>query len=279
MAFLGALGGILGGAGSIFGGLFGANASNQASQQYIKALQQAQQWLQGQEQQGLSNYAPFLSAGQGATNQLSSLLSTPGQGLLTPWGQTFTAPTAQQAEQTPGYQFQLQQGLNALQNSQAGQGGLLTGRSLKDLNSFAQGLASENYQNTFNNALTQYQTAYSTFNNNQTNAYNRLLGLSNEGLQAAGGEGQLISGIGGDIASLLGQQGAAKAQGTIGAANSYSSILPGLGNSLFGLSGLFGNNAGSSAPNAGFSDLSSLGMISPLPTFSQPSSSGLSYSG
>lgn len=237
MPFGGLLTAGIGAAGSLFGGLFGASSSQKAAQEYEQALQQGITSLQGDLTTGEGNYSPYLNAGQGATTTLSSLLGTPGQGLLTPWTSTFQAPTAAQAAATPGYQFQLQQGLNAAQNSAAGQGSLLSGRTLADLNNFAQGTASTNYQNTFNNALTQYGTAYQSFLNNQQNAYNMLSGLSGEGLQAAGGEGSLIQGIGGDIASLMGQKGAAQAQGTIGAANAYGSILPGIANS-FGNYGL-----------------------------------------
>lgn len=234
----------IGAAGSLFGGLFGAQASGQASAEYQKALQQAEKYLQGQEKQGLQNFQPFLDTGTNATYTLGNLLGTPGAGLLTPWTQQFTAPTAAEAAATPGFQFQLQQGLNALQNSAAGQGGLLSGRTLADLNNFAQGTASTNYQNTFQNAFTQYQSAYQTFLNNQNNQYQRLMGLSGEGLTAAQGMGGLISGIGGDIASLYGQSGAAAAQGTIGQANSYGGILPGIANSLGSLVGT--NNGGGS---------------------------------
>jgi hypothetical protein len=236
------------GLGSLFGGLFGGSASSKASQQYIQGLQQAQSELQKQEQQGEENYSPFLQAGQGAATTLSSLLGTPGKGLLTPWTQQFTAPTAAQAAATPGYQFQLQQGTKAMQNSAAGQGGLLSGRTLADLNNYAQGAASTNYQNTFNNAQAQYQSAYNTFLNNQNSQYSMLSGLSGQGLQAAGGDSQLLSGLGGDIASLYGQQGAAKAQGTIGTANAYGSMIPGL-------------------TSAGTTLLSSLNPISSLATF------------
>lgn len=228
MPFGGLLTAGIGAAGSLFGGLFGASSSKKASKQYIQALQQAQQSLRGDEAQGLSYFSPYLRAGNQATGTLSQMLATPGEGLLQNWTDTFHPPTAEEAAQTPGFQFQLQQGQNALQNSAAARGGLLSGRTLADMNTYAQGLASTNYQNTFNNALTQYQNAYQAFLNNQNNTYNRLMGVSNQGLSAAGGAGNLISGIGGDIASLYGQQGAAAAQGTIGAANSLNSIFPNL---------------------------------------------------
>jgi hypothetical protein len=246
LAALPAIGGIASGVGSLFSGLFGGSSSQKASQQYIQALQQAQSFLGGQEKQGLGNFQPYLNAGGAATKTLADLTATPGKGLLENWTGQFKAPTAAEAAATPGYQFQLQQGENAMQNSAAGRGGLLSGRTLADLNNFAQGTASTNYQNTFNNAFTQYQSAYNTFLNNQNNQYSRLMGISGQGLQAAGGAGNLIQGIGGDIASLYAQQGAAKAAGTIGAANSYGSILPGIASAIggyTGLSSLNGNNS------------------------------------
>lgn len=238
-------------AGSIFGGLFGSSASNQAAQEYEQALQQGENFLQGQEKQGLSNYQPYLTGGQQAQTTLSSLLGTPGQGLLTPWTTQFTAPTAAQAAATPGYQFQLQQGLGAAQNSAAGQGSLLTGRTLADLNNYAQGTAASNYQNVFNNAQTQYQDSYQSFLNNQQNTYNMLAGQSSQGLQAASGAGNLMTNIGGDIASLMGQKGAAAAQGTIGSANALGSILPGIGNSMTGMGLLSMLNGGGGGFNLG----------------------------
>lgn len=235
-------GGLLSAGGSILGGLFGSSAS----QEYIDQLKKAQSFLQSQEQQGLQNYSPFLNAGQGAANTLGQLMASPGSGLLQNWNQTFQAPTAAQAEQTPGYQFQLQQGLDAMQNSAAGQGGLLSGRTLANLNNYAQGTASTNYQNVFNNALTQYNSAYNSFLNNQNNTYSRLMGLSGQGLQAAQGSGSLISGIGGDIASLMGQQGAAQAQGTMAMGQGLSGALGGLGG-MFTMQGLMGNMNNSSS--------------------------------
>jgi len=252
MPFGGLLTAGIGAAGSIFGGLFGANASSKASQQYIDALKQAQGSLTDTENKGLANFQPYLSAGSGATGMLSDMLKTPGQGLLTPWTNTFQAPTAEQAAQTPGYQFQLEQGNNAIQNSAAARGGLLSGGTLADMNKFSQGLASENYQNTFSNSLTQYQNAYQSFLNNQNNTYSRLMGLSNNGLSASNSAGNLISGIGGDIASLYGQQGAARAQGTIGSANSLVGMIPGLtGNLSDILNILKGNGGGSGGPGNG----------------------------
>lgn len=234
---------LVGAGSSILGGLFGGSASKQ----YQKSLQQAQDYLKGQTTSGLQDYQPYLSAGKGATTTLGSLLGTPGQGLLQNWTGQFNAPTAAEAEATPGYQFQLKSGMDAIQNSAAGKGSLLSGRTLADLNNYAQGTASTNYQNTFNNALTQYQSAYGTFLNNQNNQYSRLMGLSGEGLSAAQGAGQFRTGMGGDIASLMGQQGAAAAGGTMALGQGITGAASTLGNIPL-LSNLRGGGS-SSLPN------------------------------
>lgn len=243
MPFGGLLTAGIGAAGSLFGGLFGSSASGKASKQYIDALKQAQQSLLGTEQTGLQQFAPYQQLGTQAASTLSGNLSE----LTAPWTGTFTAPTAEQAAQTPGYKFQFQQGEDALQNSAAARGGLLSGGTLAGLNQYAQGLASTNYQNTFSNALTEYQNAYQKFLNNQNNTYSRLMGVTGQGLSAAGGAGNLISGIGGDIASLYAQQGAAKAGGTIGGANSILGMIPGLTGNLSQILGAIPGLGGGSA--------------------------------
>jgi len=218
-------GSLISAGGSLLGGLFG----NSASKDYVKALKQAQDYLKGQEQEGIQNYSPFLNAGTNAVNTLGDLMSSPGAGLLKNWTGQFTAPTAAEAEATPGYQFQLKAGMDALQNSAAGKGNLLSGRTMADLNNYAQGVASTNYQNVFNNAFTQYQSAYNSFLNNQNNTFSRLMGLSGMGMNAAQGDAGLISNIGGDIASLMGQQGAASAQGKMALGNGISGLLSNIG--------------------------------------------------
>lgn len=251
MPFGGLLTAGIGAAGSLFGGLFGSNASSTASNQYIQGLQKAQGSLQSSQDQALGNLQPYMNAGSNATGLLSQMTGTPGEGLLQPWTTTFKAPTAEEASQTPGFKFQLQQGENALQNSAAARGGLLSGGTLADMNQYAQGLASSNYQNVFNNSLTQYQQAYNSFLNNQNNTYSRLMGLSNQGLNASNSAGNVISNLGGDIASLYGQQGAAKAQGTMGSANSLLGMIPGLSGSLSNFGTSLGNLfAGGGQPNA-----------------------------
>jgi hypothetical protein len=233
----------IGAAGSIASGAEQAGAAKSAQQ--LQA-QEAEQSLQFQEQEfntEQANQAPFLKAGTGAISTLSQLTSTPGQGLLTPWTDTFEAPTAAQAEATPGYQFTLGQGEQALQNSAAASGGLLTGGTAKALTQYGEGLADTTYQQTYQNALQQYETAYSTFQNNQTNTYNRLAGVAGTGQTAAqqlGTEGQSAAqGVSNINLTTGAQQGqdilagaAATASGYAGATNAVSGGLNSIAGAL-----------------------------------------------
>ena len=60
-------------------------------------------------------------------------------------------------EQDPGFQFRQQQGEQAINRAAAASGGRLSGRTLKELGSFNQGLASQEFQNFANRRLQQQQ--------------------------------------------------------------------------------------------------------------------------
>lgn len=76
----------------------------------------------------------------------------------------FVLPTLDQAKNQPGYQFGLQQGQDALQNSAAARGTLRSGGSLKDLFNWTNAAGEQNYGNVVNQNLGAYNT-------NRANAY------------------------------------------------------------------------------------------------------------
>jgi len=258
------LGGLIGGAGSLFAGNEQANAAKYAanlqSQEAANALGfQKQEFAQNQ-----ANQAPWLQAGGQALSSLSGLTSTPGQGLLAPFSQQFNAPTAAQAAAQPGYQFQLQQGQNAIENSAAARGGLVSGNEATALNNYSQQAGQSDYNNVYNQAMQQYLNSYNIYNSNQSNQFNRLASLAGIGQTAAttlGNQGQAAAGNVGNISMTAGQQigqninnaGAATASGYAGATNA---LTGGIGNlqqmQLLSQLGLLGGSSGSQtgmAPN------------------------------
>jgi hypothetical protein len=207
----------------------------------------------------LSATDPYVQEGRTGTNNLQTLAA-----------QGFSAPTAAQVQATPGYQFQLQQGLQGLQQQLGQNGGAATGGALKALTQYGQGVASTYYQNAFNNALNSYNTNVNTnlsmagqglqgtglaqqaaenfgnlYNNNtmQGNEFNAGLGLN--GAQSAGNlglQGSITAGNqnleGTNLADQYAMEGAnARAAGMIGKASGYNQAIGGIGSMAGGMFG------------------------------------------
>jgi hypothetical protein len=232
--------------GSIIGaGVLGAGASilgsNKAASAQTKAASNAtdaQRQMFDITRQGL---APYNTAGQNATDILNGRINQ----FTNP--ADFHLPTDQASlEATPGYQFNLSQGLKAAQNSAAARGLGTSGAAFKGAERFASGLADSTYQN-------QVSNAQQTFNNqitNQTNSYNRLLELAGLGENAAAGVGNAATAtgtnIGNNIIGAGNAQGAAAISQGNGIANAAQSIPNGLLTQQLLKNGIYGNGANSS---------------------------------
>ena len=249
-----AISGAITGASSLIGGLLGNSAAQKAAAQQAaagkqaaslagEAGQQAQGYQTGQIAAENANATPFVSAGQNATTTLNNALA-PG-GILTQGYGSFSAPTALDAQNNPGYQFQLQQGTSALQNSAAARGGLLSSGTAKALENYTQGLASTDYQQVYNNALQTYGTNFNTFNTNNNNLYSRLLGVSSLGANSAANLNSVTAGSTNALTNGLfqsaGMQGndlmnaaTASAGGIVGGTNALTSGISGALNGFGG---------------------------------------------
>lgn len=183
---------------------------------------------------GLQNPTPAGPPGAPATGPGSAGFGS----LLAPFSEQFNAPTDVTEQNDPGYQFRLKQGMQALENSAAARGGLLSTGTAKDINDYAQNYASNEYSNVYNRALTEYQQRYNIFQNNQANTFNRLAALSgigqtaagqlsSAGSNAAGNVSNILLGSAGQIGNSLQNAGAARASGYAGLTNA---ITGGIGN-------------------------------------------------
>lgn len=127
---------------------------------------------------------------------------------------------------TPGYQFQLGQGLNAVNNSGAAQSGTLNSATLTGLNNYAQGQAQSYYGNYLSQLAGIAGLGQASANNSAATGANILGNLSN------------------NVGSNIVGAGNAQAAGQIGTANA---ITGGLTNAAgyYSLSNLLGgSNAG-----------------------------------
>jgi hypothetical protein len=105
----------------------------------------------------------------------------------------------------------LAEGQKALERSAAARGGLLSGSAMKGTLGYAQGLASQEYQNAFNRYTSQRDTRY-----------NMLRGLTDVGAGAAGSMVGAAGTAGANTATAQGNAGAAQASGYVGAANALN---------------------------------------------------------
>jgi hypothetical protein len=125
-------------------------------------------------------------------------------------------PGAQFSTSDPSYNWRLQQGLGAVENSAAANGLLHSGGTMKALNNYAQGAASQEFQNQFNRLNTLGGYGQEAARNLTGANYNSANGISNSLFEMAKG----VSGGYGQKADALGSQtgsigGAVKGLGTL----------------------------------------------------------------
>ncbi len=245
------IGGGLAAAGGVASSLIGSDASKTASAQQVAQQDQALALQKSEFDTQQANLAPWLSAGKVSLAQLMQGLQ-PGGNLSTPFAGTFTPPTLEDAQKTPGYQFAQQAGEQGIEHGASAAGGAFTSGELANLASFNNNLAQNAYQQTYNNALNTFGTQFNTYNTNQANLYNKLASTSGLGQVTANDLGNLGNTATAQQANTLTNIGSAQAAGTVGSANAYNSglglITNGLGGSL-SLSALmnggFGGNTNS----------------------------------
>jgi hypothetical protein len=176
----------------------------------------------------------------------------------------FTGQVNLQAD--PGYQFRLSEGLKALDRQAAARGGLISGSALKAAQRYGQDMASQEYGQAYNRALTEYGAgvdrsaagygrnlteygldvdrsqnqyareldAYNARLNLSNTAYNRLAGQAGIGQtatsQLAGAAGQ----TGANISNIIGAGAAGQAAAIGAAGQARASGYVGAANALTG---------------------------------------------
>lgn len=121
-------------------------------------------------------------------------------------------------EADPGYQFRQDEGMKALERSAAARGLLQSGSTLKGIQRFSQGLASQEYTNAFNR-----------YNVNRANQLNPLQSLMGAGQSAANTLTNAAGVQGTNEANTLMAAGQARASGYVGSANAMASAISGIG--------------------------------------------------
>jgi hypothetical protein len=183
--------------------IFGKNATDRAIDAQRGATDKSLALQEEMYNTQREDMAPWLEAGR---EQLANLT-----GQMPELTRSFSMDDFQK---DPGYQFRMEEGQKALERSAAARGGLGSGRMMKDLSRFGQGLASQEYQN-----------AYSRFNQDQANRYNRIANLAGVGQAAAGQMGQYAGAYGTNASNLLTNMGNAQAGAELAQANRFANLL------------------------------------------------------
>lgn len=215
--------------GAVVGGAASAYSSNKASNAQQDAAQSAQDTQLQMYNQTRADQAPYREAGTNALSQLSAGFDSGGQ-----FTHQFDANDLK-SNLAPNYDFQLQQGMGALNNQASVAGGLVGGNALKGISDYAQGSAANAYQQAFNN-----------YNTNQTNIFNRLSNIAGLGQTSNGQTAQVGMNAAGNIGSAQLASGAAQASGYTSMGNAIS----GAGNSISSMYALNNMTGGSLFGNA-----------------------------
>src|SRR3954463_994834 len=212
-------GGAISAVGSVIGGSQAAGASKAAADQNMKLAIASVNRLQ-----------PYINAGDWVLNDYQALAQAGRTGggpdyLAAAYANQPGRLTQSELEATPGYQFNLSQGLQATQNAAAARGLGVSGAALKGAAKYATGLADSTYQNQFNNAQTKFQNLLNLNTGQQsnlTNQFSRLNSVASLGENAAAGAGNSANTAGIASSNMLNQAGQQSAAGTLGVGNAIS---------------------------------------------------------
>ena len=208
---------------SVIGAITGSNkqakAAGKAADQQLEATKYASDIQKEMFNETRKDQQPYMQAWSDALKQLMGGMGQNGQFMQTYKGQDIY--------DDPSYTFRLQQGQDSIQSGAAAQGGLLSGATQKALAGYGQDMASQEFSN-----------AYSRFNADQSNQYNRLSNLVGMGQSAAAGVGNAGMQTGQAMANNAMSGANAQAAGTIAKGNTTSSNfqnLLGIGSMAAGL--------------------------------------------
>lgn len=226
------IGGGLAAAGAVGGAVISSSGAKSAAKTQADATTAAAQLQDQQFQQVRNSLQPYMDAGAQALPELEDLTGTNAGGnpLTAPLTALFN-PTIAQLEQTPGYQFTLNQGLKSTQNSYASQGLASSGAAQKGATDYAEGLAGTTYQQQFQNYLNQ-----------NSQIYNMVAGISGSGQNAAAGTGALQLNSTAQVNALNTAGANAQAAGTVASSNALGNGLTSAAALLQNDTGLFGSS-------------------------------------
>lgn len=217
---LGTLGALATPAAIVAGAAIGADASNKSSEALSQAEKEAALAKQTELDKILALNKEQVDTAR-ADNEPWRLAGEQALGKLTNFDEDNPDFDGAHFAQDPSYQWRLSEGIKALQHSLGGRSSMLSGGTLKAVQSYGQGEASQEYGNAFN----RYQTQKGMKLNNLQG----LAGIGQTAVQTVGQAGQNYTNNAGNAMSAKGN---ALADGLTGAAAARASGYTGGANAI-----------------------------------------------
>lgn len=210
-----AISAVLGVGTSIYGAMANSDAIEQASNTQADASQRGLDEMRRQFDIGQANMQPWLESGKTALGQLGAM-TAPGGELNKPFDMN-------QFYDDGGYRFRLGEGEQATNRAAAARGGFNSGRTLKELQRWSQGLASD-----------EYSKAFDRFRSTNTDKFNRLASLSGTGQLTATQLNNTGANYGNNVNNAITSGANANAAATIAGANARTSGYTGAAGAIMG---------------------------------------------
>ena len=225
--------------GSVFSGVLGASSANKAAQAQTQAAGQANETQRYIFDKSVALTEPQRQVGNNALAALASqygLAQAPAGfsgGPARPDATGFN-PSLSDFRADPGYQFQMDQGKQAIDRTAAARGMRMGGATMKAQQQYGQGMADQSYGNWFARMQDNYFRNYGQQYGQYADAQSALSGLAGIGQQATGqqiGAGQTY---GANVGNNLMTAGQARASGYAG----VNDAAQGTVNNLFSIYGM-----------------------------------------
>ena len=185
-------GAVLVGGGMVTQGYFANKSSKKASKAQANAMAAYLTQMRQGRDKAISYQQPYEQTGRSGLNLLQQYLT--GDPMA----------TQNRLEQSPGYQFRLQQGQESIQNLLASRGGLKSGGAMKALEQFAQGTASQDFGNQvgyLQNLSNMGQQSATAMGNAEMMASTNMANASQQGIL---GQGMVMANRDAQMGNIIG---------------------------------------------------------------------------
>ena len=198
-----------------------AAAANRAAELQAQSAEKAQALQKEMFDLQRAGQEPYRQAGLTGQNRLMELLGLGGAHGAEGYGKYAKDFSMADYQADPGYAFRLNEGMKQLAGAARARGGAVSGNTMMGAQKYAQGLASNEYQN-----------AYNRYQQNRTNQLQPLGNLMASGQSAASNQGQAAGQYGTNVGNLITGAGNAMAGGVTGAGNAMAAGQLGFGNTI-----------------------------------------------